>query len=76
MEYSYPVLSFCREGCDVRGYFVWSLLDNFEWSSGFSVRFGLYYVDLLDGLKRYPKDSANWFKKFLHQESTGTSSDH
>ncbi|XP_027343041.1 beta-glucosidase 13-like [Abrus precatorius] len=55
-------------GVDVRGYFAWSLLDNFEWSDGYSVRFGIVYVNFTDGLKRYPKDSAKWFKRFLHQE--------
>jgi beta-glucosidase len=49
----------------VKGYFAWSLLDNFEWSSGYTVRFGLNFVDYKDGLKRYPKLSAHWFKKFL-----------
>lgn len=46
------------EGCDVRGYFVWSLLDNFEWGFGFSKRFGIVYVDYEDDLRRIPKDSA------------------
>ncbi|XP_058006870.1 beta-glucosidase 15-like isoform X2 [Hevea brasiliensis] len=52
-------------GVNVKGYFAWSLLDNFEWSSGYTVRFGLVFVDYKDGLKRYPKKSANWFRKFL-----------
>ncbi|RWR77814.1 beta-glucosidase 12 isoform X1 [Cinnamomum micranthum f. kanehirae] len=54
-----------REGVDVRGYFAWTLLDNFEWSDGYTVRFGINYVDFDNGLKRYPKHSAHWFKKFL-----------
>nr|AQP26338.1 beta-glucosidase 12 [Crocus sativus] len=54
-----------REGVDVRGYFAWSLLDNFEWLNGYTVRFGLNYVDYKNDLKRYPKSSAIWFKKFL-----------
>eukprot|EP00268_Persea_americana_P061809 TRINITY_DN7860_c0_g1_i2.p1 TRINITY_DN7860_c0_g1~~TRINITY_DN7860_c0_g1_i2.p1 ORF type:complete len:525 (-),score=57.20 TRINITY_DN7860_c0_g1_i2:101-1675(-) len=54
-----------REGVDVRGYFAWTLLDNFEWADGYTVRFGINYVDFDNGLKRYPKHSAHWFKKFL-----------
>ncbi|KAL9420925.1 hypothetical protein AB3S75_038486 [Citrus x aurantiifolia] len=54
-----------KEGVNVKGYFAWSLLDNFEWYSGYSVRFGLYFVDYQNGLKRYPKHSAIWFKNFL-----------
>ncbi|KAG0460239.1 hypothetical protein HPP92_023367 [Vanilla planifolia] len=54
-----------EDGCDVRGYFVWSLLDNWEWAAGYSSRFGLYFVDYKNNLKRYPKDSALWFKKLL-----------
>ncbi|GFY88712.1 beta glucosidase 40 [Actinidia rufa] len=53
------------DGCNVKGYFVWSLLDNWEWAAGFSSRFGLYFVDYGDKLKRYPKDSVKWFKTFL-----------
>ncbi|WOK94142.1 beta-glucosidase 12 [Canna indica] len=54
-----------REGVDVRGYFAWSLLDNFEWRSGYTVRFGMHFVDYKNGLKRYPKRSALWFTNFL-----------
>lgn len=54
-----------EDGCDVRGYYAWSLLDNFEWEHGYSTRFGLYYVDYDNNLERYPKDSVNWFKELL-----------
>uniref|UniRef100_A0A1D1YFL4 Beta-glucosidase 12 n=1 Tax=Anthurium amnicola TaxID=1678845 RepID=A0A1D1YFL4_9ARAE len=53
------------DGVDVRGFFAWSLLDNFEWVDGYTVRFGIYYVDYKDGFKRYPKMSALWFRKLL-----------
>ncbi|RWW46179.1 hypothetical protein BHE74_00047909, partial [Ensete ventricosum] len=55
-----------REGVDVRGYFAWSLLDNFEWTNGYTVRFGIVYVDYRNGLKRYPKTSAHWFREVLN----------
>uniref|UniRef100_A0A7N0ZUR4 Beta-glucosidase n=1 Tax=Kalanchoe fedtschenkoi TaxID=63787 RepID=A0A7N0ZUR4_KALFE len=54
-------------GVDARGYFAWSLLDNFEWYAGYTVRFGINYVDYKDGMKRYPKLSAKWFKSFLRK---------
>ncbi|KAL7163769.1 hypothetical protein ACSBR2_039817 [Camellia fascicularis] len=54
-----------EDGCNVKGYFVWSLLDNWEWAAGYTSRFGLYFVDYNDKLKRYPKDSVKWFKSFL-----------
>nr|WP_042184070.1 GH1 family beta-glucosidase [Kibdelosporangium sp. MJ126-NF4]CTQ93981.1 Beta-glucosidase (EC 3.2.1.21) [Kibdelosporangium sp. MJ126-NF4] len=52
------------EGVDVRGYFVWSLLDNFEWSKGYQPRFGLVHVDY-DTLVRTPKDSFHWYRELL-----------
>ncbi|KAH0886412.1 hypothetical protein HID58_062508 [Brassica napus] len=55
-------------GANVKGFFAWSLLDNFEWVNGYTVRFGLVYVDFKDGCKRYPKKSADWFKKLLNQK--------
>ncbi|XP_042489592.1 beta-glucosidase 12-like isoform X2 [Macadamia integrifolia] len=71
VEYHRRHLIFIRkaieEGVDVRGYFAWSLLDNFEWGEGYTVRFGINYVDYKNGLKRYPKHSAIWFKKFLQR---------
>jgi beta-glucosidase len=48
------------DGVDLRGYFVWSLLDNFEWALGYSKRFGLVYVDYATQ-ERIPKDSARWY---------------
>lgn len=53
------------EGCDVRGYLAWSLLDNFEWSAGYSHRFGLVWVDFGNGEKRYIKDSGYWFRDLI-----------
>ncbi|MEE6296671.1 GH1 family beta-glucosidase [Georgenia wangjunii] len=51
-------------GVDVRGYFVWSLLDNFEWAYGYSKRFGIVYVDYATG-ERTPKDSARWYRELV-----------
>ena len=51
-------------GVDMRGYFTWSLLDNFEWAHGYSKRFGLVYVDYATQ-RRIPKDSALWYRDFL-----------
>ncbi|MEV4642681.1 GH1 family beta-glucosidase [Actinoplanes sp. NPDC049548] len=51
-------------GVDVRGYFVWSLLDNFEWAEGYSQRFGLVHVDY-DTQRRTPRDSYAWLRDVL-----------
>ena len=48
----------------MRGYFAWSLLDNFEWTRGYEQRFGLHSVDFKTG-KRTPKQSAYWFKDVI-----------
>jgi beta-glucosidase len=53
-----------EQGVDLRGYFVWSLLDNFEWSHGFAKRFGIVHVDYAT-LERRPKRSALWYSRLL-----------
>lgn len=53
-----------QQGVDVRGYMVWSLLDNLEWSLGFSKRFGIVHVDF-ESLKRTPKDSARFYSRVI-----------
>ena len=51
-----------ERGADVRGYFVWSLMDNFEWSYGYDRRFGVVRVDY-DTLERTVKDSGRWYRE-------------
>lgn len=68
IDYHKKYLSFLaramRNGADVRGYFIWSLMDNFEWSSGYSRKFGLYSIDQTT-LNRVPRKSAKWYQDFL-----------
>lgn len=54
----------CDEGVDVRGYFLWTFLDNFEWDKGYNERFGIVYVDFVTQ-KRIAKDSAYWYQKVI-----------
>ncbi|KAF3451691.1 hypothetical protein FNV43_RR07787 [Rhamnella rubrinervis] len=63
-DYLDALLRSISKGADVRGYFAWSLLDNFEWSLGYTLRFGLYHVDFAT-LKRSMKLSATWYKQFI-----------
>ncbi|GAB2782092.1 hypothetical protein GCM10027073_13390 [Streptomyces chlorus] len=51
-------------GVDVRGYYVWSLLDNFEWAYGYGKRFGIVRVDY-DSRRRIPKDSYHWYRRMI-----------
>lgn len=53
-----------QDGIPLKGFFLWSLMDNFEWAEGYSLRYGLYYVDFKTQ-KRIAKNSALWVKKFL-----------
>jgi len=48
----------------VRGYFAWSLLDNFEWIYGYTIRYGFHHVDYAT-LRRTPRLSASWYKQFI-----------
>jgi len=57
-----------EDGVDCRGYFVWSLMDNFEWAYGYSKRFGIHWVNY-DTLERVPKESSKWFAKLLATNS-------
>lgn len=56
-------------GVDLRGYFVWSLLDNFEWSLGYGKRFGIVRVDF-ETQERIPKDSAHWYRELIATRTT------
>lgn len=53
-----------QQGCDIRGYFAWSFMDNFEWAWGYDKRFGLVYVDYKN-LERTPKTSYNWYAQVI-----------
>jgi beta-glucosidase len=56
------------EGYPIKGYFLWSLLDNYEWADGYSKRFGLHYVDFKTQ-SRIPKLSAEWYREVISQNA-------
>jgi beta-glucosidase len=56
------------EGVDIRGYYQWSLMDNFEWALGYDKRFGLVHVDF-DTLERTPRDSAAWYRDVIRSNT-------
>lgn len=53
-------------GVPLKGYFVWTLMDNFEWREGYTIRYGLIYVDF-QTQERILKDSARWYRRFIEQ---------
>ena len=57
-----------RHGVRMHGYMVWSLLDNFEWASGYEKRFGIVHVDY-ETQRRTLKDSALWYRDFLQRQN-------
>jgi len=54
------------DGVPVKGYFLWSFLDNFEWEDGYARRFGIVHTDFKTQ-KRTPKLSARWYAKVIHE---------
>lgn len=69
IETHLDALAHCIEqGVDLRGYFVWSLLDNFEWGWGYGIRFGIIYVDY-QTQKRMWKESAKWYANFIRSQT-------
>eukprot|EP00475_Leptophrys_vorax_P038284 TRINITY_DN6721_c0_g1_i2.p1 TRINITY_DN6721_c0_g1~~TRINITY_DN6721_c0_g1_i2.p1 ORF type:complete len:297 (-),score=4.23 TRINITY_DN6721_c0_g1_i2:315-1205(-) len=67
-SYLSSVLDAKNAGANVQGYFAWTLMDNWEWTQGFTQRFGMVYVNFSNPARpRYPKASAIWYKNFLHR---------
>jgi beta-galactosidase len=62
--YMQASLQAIEEGANLKGYFAWSFMDNFEWASGYSKRFGMHYVNY-ETLQRIPKASAKWFGEVI-----------
>jgi beta-glucosidase len=61
-----------RQGVRMQGYMVWSLLDNFEWASGYAKRFGIVHVDYATQARTL-KDSARWYQQLLHARKDAAS---
>lgn len=64
LRYTKEIARAIKDGIDIRGYFHWSLMDNFEWAQGYKYRFGLIYIDY-ENQKRILKDSAHFYSKII-----------
>ena len=62
LDPAFFALAAIRDGVDLRGYFLWSFIDNFEWAHGFTKRFGIVYCDYADDCRRVPKDSFFFYR--------------
>jgi beta-glucosidase len=67
LEHALTEVGQAGQGVDVRGYYTWSLMDNFEWAEGFQQRFGLVHVDY-ETLQRTPKNSFHWFAEMIQAQ--------
>ena len=78
LSYYEGYLHACHEaienGVDLRGYFAWSMFDNFEWASGYIPRFGLNYIDY-ETLERIPKASVKWLKEVIENNGLQTANE-
>lgn len=66
-KYLTAILQAIADGVNVKGYYIWSLMDMLSWSNGYNKRYGLFYVDF-DTQKRYPKKSAYWYKMIIKEK--------
>lgn len=73
-DYTAQVQKAKDEGINIKGYFVWSLTDNFEWAEGYYPRFGLVHVDY-SNQKRAVKDSGYWYSEFIQAQNKSTVSE-
>ncbi len=66
-RYLFALSAAIKDGCDVRGYFYWSLLDNFEWTEGYDMKFGLYQIDFETQTRRL-REGARYFVKVTKRQ--------
>lgn len=70
-DFTAEMLRAIADGCDVRGYFVWSTIDLYSWINGYDKRYGLVHVDFEDGT-RTPKDSYRWYADFIAEQEASS----